>query len=1033
MNKKAFFITTILSVVALASCGKKGENSVSPSIDGSLNNSTTPPITHTISEALQKDYSNMTAHVSLVYGGGSEEEYFIEYFENGFTSVYTQLTAEMGFDPWLFYHDYQDDNYLYFSPDQYNPQGAWLNKGVDDRDLSLEGAYFSMDVFLENISAADVELQGGIYYVKESAMERLNETVFAFAWDNEVVGTAILLNEQGYVSKILGFETSDKNKVQIELGEFGTTVTPTQLPPAPTSETVKEYWEYKGEDKPYENKYIESINVAVKSEVETEGDFSAVLDIEDVIELEFSYLPIDANKKGIKWPLTWHSTNEEVLTTKATFEDGIREVVAVGEGEAEIYATAEGPNNTTITSNRIKVKVKGLKEQNKEGVVYDLTFDAVIEGVLYATNSVTTKATHEINVQKASIVDGTNSDYIWNDGDKVLVMNPLNRVSNLESQDSIVSFDFDDQQVSSMSLYYGMFYSGHIADLDKLNEAKIRTSNDGVNWKERDILSELKENISGKNKKLLEVSFDPASKVEILLGTSVLGDSLSVAFDSIAFMADANCHMHVDKSDIVPVTEVKISLPEGTSTTIVEGKTLSFAGIVLPTTATDKTVAWHSSDETVATIDQNGKLTALKAGITEVTATSSNGADGATVTSDAITVTVKAKEYLPVATHGVLFLGAANETNETTYEAYAAELTVVDRENVEVHIEGETNPHEFTLVEKDADRYFIFEGQGEDTLKFKVNSSNDELEVMGTCGEYTFGITHLNTGNTFKKYVPATDITISCSKTTLKVGETVMIYGKVTPDAASYKRLTRINSNPAVGEFKTGDNEYIFEAKSAGETTITYTHTENGTTLTKSITITVQAIVHAESIAISSSSGSFEVENGATLQLKAELSPANVNESNLTWESSVTAIATVNSKGVVTGKSVGEAEITCRDEVSGKFATVTITVTGVSDKLPPEMVGEWHYIDEEIGYGMTIIFSSDGSVQVSDDCGGYMFEGELTLVSVEGNLYTFEGEIAMYESVLVISFDGDTLIGLEDTTGNLDSFITFADAEFTKQ
>ncbi|MCH5461501.1 Ig-like domain-containing protein [Secundilactobacillus sp. HBUAS58055] len=55
---------------------------------------------------------------------------------------------------------------------------------------------------------------------------------------------------------------------------------------------------------------------------------------------------------------------------------------------------------------------------------------------------------------------------------------------------------------------------------------------------------------------------------------------------------------------------------------------------VAPTNATDKTVTWSSSDDTVATVDTTGKVTGVKAGTATITATAS----GKTATS-AVTVT----------------------------------------------------------------------------------------------------------------------------------------------------------------------------------------------------------------------------------------------------------------------------------------------------------------------------------------------------------------------------------------------------------
>ena len=58
------------------------------------------------------------------------------------------------------------------------------------------------------------------------------------------------------------------------------------------------------------------------------------------------------------------------------------------------------------------------------------------------------------------------------------------------------------------------------------------------------------------------------------------------------------------------------------------GETSTLTASVLPEDASDKTLTWSSSDENVATVDENGKVTAVKAGNAVITATASNNVSG---------------------------------------------------------------------------------------------------------------------------------------------------------------------------------------------------------------------------------------------------------------------------------------------------------------------------------------------------------------------------------------------------------------------
>ena len=68
------------------------------------------------------------------------------------------------------------------------------------------------------------------------------------------------------------------------------------------------------------------------------------------------------------------------------------------------------------------------------------------------------------------------------------------------------------------------------------------------------------------------------------------------------------------------------------------------------------------------------------------------------------------------------------------------------------------------------------------------------------------------------------------------------------------------------------------------------------------------------------------IEKTKTLTLKATVTPSDLLDKNVTWKSSNTAVATVTSKGKVTGVKAGTATITCISTVSGAKATCKVTV-----------------------------------------------------------------------------------------------------------
>ena len=73
----------------------------------------------------------------------------------------------------------------------------------------------------------------------------------------------------------------------------------------------------------------------------------------------------------------------------------------------------------------------------------------------------------------------------------------------------------------------------------------------------------------------------------------------------------------------IPVTDVVLNK---STLSLIEGQSESLQVIITPDDATNKKVAWVSNDESVAMVDVNGKVTALKAGSTTIVVVTEDGA-----------------------------------------------------------------------------------------------------------------------------------------------------------------------------------------------------------------------------------------------------------------------------------------------------------------------------------------------------------------------------------------------------------------------
>ncbi len=78
------------------------------------------------------------------------------------------------------------------------------------------------------------------------------------------------------------------------------------------------------------------------------------------------------------------------------------------------------------------------------------------------------------------------------------------------------------------------------------------------------------------------------------------------------------------KVSIMPVASITLNITEKT---LEEGETVNLTASVLPANASNKSLAWTSSDENVATVDANGLVTAVKEGTATITAKANDGSN----------------------------------------------------------------------------------------------------------------------------------------------------------------------------------------------------------------------------------------------------------------------------------------------------------------------------------------------------------------------------------------------------------------------
>ena len=165
---------------------------------------------------------------------------------------------------------------------------------------------------------------------------------------------------------------------------------------------------------------------------------------------------------------------------------------------------------------------------------------------------------------------------------------------------------------------------------------------------------------------------------------------------------------------------------------------------------------------------------------------------------------------------------------------------------------------------------------------------------------------------------PVTKMEITAKDKKVPAGETLSLRVKYTPANATMKQAEWKSRNPKVA---TVDENGVVTGVARGNVTIEAKAVDgSGRSASYNITVTQTAET------LTMKTREVEVQTGRQVTLSAQVGPGNTDDKSLSWSSSDESIATV-SKGIVKGVKAGECEITCVSNSNPNlFATARVTV-----------------------------------------------------------------------------------------------------------
>lgn len=231
---------------------------------------------------------------------------------------------------------------------------------------------------------------------------------------------------------------------------------------------------------------------------------------------------------------------------------------------------------------------------------------------------------------------------------------------------------------------------------------------------------------------------------------------------SFSLIATYSCKKEKDKS--VAVTEVRLNK---TATTLVEGDTEELIATVMPENATDKSVVWESSNETVVTVEQDGLVKAVREGDAQITVTAKNGVSASCLVG-------VSKKDIPVT--GIKLNYISMELNVGT----GGKLTAtVEPENATVQ----------DVEWKSSDPAVVAVHNGYVTAKSEGKAT---ITVTTVDGGFTASC-EVNVKN-----IPVTGIVLEQPSLLLPVGNTYTLRAHVQPSNATDQNIKWISNNEGV-------------------------------------------------------------------------------------------------------------------------------------------------------------------------------------------------------------------------------------------
>ncbi len=674
---------------------------------------------------------------------------------------------------------------------------------------------------------------------------------------------------------------------------------------------------------------------------------TASLAVGETVTLKETVAPADATDKTV----SWSSSDEKV----ATVAEGV--VTAVAAGSATITVTTTDGSKTATCVVTVTVPITGVALDKKtatlvEGETLDLVAtvspdnatnkavswasDKTDVAIVNGTGTVTAKTPGTATITVTTTDGSKTATCVVTVEKKIILPTSISMAASLgfvdggESQSlnaSVLPSDADNKKIiwSSSDESVATVADGVVSPVGvgncvitakcEADETVTATCEVAVTANTVDVtgvtLAPITLSMTEGDEENLTVTVTPSDATNQKVSWSSSDEKVAtVANGVVKAVAEGNAIITVTTEDgeftatcSVSVKAATVSVEgvtlDKTAETLVEKNTLQLTATVAPANATNKVVAWSSSNENVATVSATGLVTAVAAGDATITVTTEDGKFTATckITVEAATIAVTGVTI----DKSTLELMVGNEVQLT------ATVSPADASNTNVTWSSNNE----SAVSVDQTGKITAKAAGDAVVTVTTEDGSKTATCTITVSEEPVAVT-------------VTEVVLNSTELTLKVNGSKGLTATVNySDGTSSKKEAVVwtSDNPDVADV---DDGWI-DAFAEGEATITASFEG------KSATCVVTVISNVTTVAVTGvtlNETAVSVAKNASLTLVATVLPTNATNKNITWSSSNENVATVDG-GVLTIKSVGSTTITVTTEDGSKTATCDVTVTDI--------------------------------------------------------------------------------------------------------